>query len=132
MSREDYIYPNQYGISIPRRIYLQQSIYNPRKYDYLSRYNNTDRLFDDVNGVYYHSRYEKKTIPTSNADVYTTVDLVSENRLDIIAHKYYGYSLYWWIIAIANDIIDPFNIPIGTVLRIPPLSALYDKGSVLG
>lgn len=131
MSREEYIYPNEYGISIPRRIYREQSIYSPRDYRYLSRYAKSNRLFDDDFGIFYHSRYEKKVIPTSDADSYITVDLVTKDRLDIVAYNFYGYSLYWWIIAIANDIIDPFNVPIGTVLRIPPLSSLYDKGSVL-
>ena len=60
-----------------------------------------------------------------------TVTLDDENRLDIISNKYYGTPRYWWVIALANEIIDPFDIPIGTYLRIPSLISLYNTGGVL-
>jgi nucleoid-associated protein YgaU len=44
-------------------------------------------------------------------------------RLDLIAHKFYGNPLYWWIIAHANDVIDPIgDITTGQFLRIPAAS----------
>ena len=34
-------------------------------------------------------------------------------------------------IALANEILDPFDVPVGTYLRIPPLVSLYNTGGVL-
>ena len=44
---------------------------------------------------------------------------------------YYNTPKYWWIIALSNYILDPFDIPVGTNLRIPPLLSLYNSGGVL-
>ena len=54
-----------------------------------------------------------------------------EDRLDIISTSFYGTPKYWWVIAMANNIIDPFTLEIGTNLRIPPIISLYNKGGVL-
>jgi hypothetical protein len=50
-------------------------------------------------------------------------------RLDEIAQRYYGDSSLWRLIAAFNSIADPMRIAAGTVLRIPPLSALSGGGS---
>lgn len=43
-----------------------------------------------------------------------------EDRIDVIATRYYGEPDLWWRIADANpEILDPLNIPIGTKIRIP-------------
>lgn len=48
------------------------------------------------------------------------VHYISEgDRLDTIAYKYYGKSDLWYIIADANEIINPFELEIGTQLIIP-------------
>jgi nucleoid-associated protein YgaU len=49
-------------------------------------------------------------------------------RLDVIAHKYYGDEDYWWIIALANRIMDPFTLEVGRRLRIPnEAKSIMDK-----
>jgi nucleoid-associated protein YgaU len=42
-------------------------------------------------------------------------------RLDLIAHRYYGNPAFWKFLARANGIDDPTKIPAGTSLRIPPI-----------
>ena len=118
-------------IAFRRKIYAEPEYYTPRKYDNLSRYDATERLLDSKNGVYYHKTFKEVEIPLSSGDTFVTVDVKSENRLDVIANEVYGYAPYWWIIAFANNIIDPFNVPIGTVLRCPPLMSIYGERSVL-
>ena len=53
--------------------------------------------------------------------------LVAGERLDEIAHRYYGSgghpSLWRWLAAY-NNISDPLNIPAGFALQIPRLSDL--------
>ena len=43
-----------------------------------------------------------------------------QDRLDLLANKFYGTPRLWWIIAQANNIGDgTFTIKAGTKLRIP-------------
>lgn len=54
--------------------------------------------------------------------------LRSGERLDHLAHRYYGDSDYWWIIAVANRITDPFTLVPGTRLRVPSdVRSILDK-----
>ena len=63
------------------------------------------------------------TIQPSLSDIYVITTL--GDRLDNLAHKYYGNVSYWWIIAQANsDSSEPIGkgtmvLPIKIQLRIP-------------
>jgi hypothetical protein len=58
-----------------------------------------------------------KIKPTDN-DLYIISE--STDRLDLLAHKYYGDRNLWWIIAVANNINDAsFYVTEGLQLRIP-------------
>jgi hypothetical protein len=54
----------------------------------------------------------------------TTIDVL---RLDLIAYRYYVNVEYWWVIALANNILDPFNLEIGQILRIPAEHTLINE-----
>lgn len=41
------------------------------------------------------------------------------DSLESIAYEYYGQERLWYIIAMANDIIDPWDISSGDILIIP-------------
>lgn len=48
------------------------------------------------------------------------VHIVKEgDRLDLLAHRYYRDSLKWYLIADANDLINPMKLEIGSSLIIP-------------
>lgn len=49
---------------------------------------------------------------------------VAGQRLDEIAHQYYGDPSLWRLVASLNGINDPMRVPVGTVLRLPSASAL--------
>lgn len=50
------------------------------------------------------------------------------DRLDAIAERRYGDPEYWWVLALANRIRDPFGIRPGTVLRVPlDIRSVLDK-----
>lgn len=57
----------------------------------------------------------------SNADdTNYVVEKKFEGRLDLIAAVFLGEPRYWWLIAMHNNILDPFNEVLeGTVLYIP-------------
>jgi nucleoid-associated protein YgaU len=43
-------------------------------------------------------------IPETEDDIYITAS--NEDYLDALAKKYYGDEMYWWIIALVNNISD--------------------------
>ncbi|HEX8702960.1 MAG TPA: hypothetical protein VF815_29255 [Myxococcaceae bacterium] len=49
---------------------------------------------------------------------------VAGQRLDELAHQYYGDPSLWRLVASLNGIADPMQVPAGTVLRLPTASAL--------
>ena len=98
---------------------------NASRYGYL-------RTIQDDTGRIFHESWFQKVVARTSEDSYYVVTLETENRLDMVANLFYNSPRYWWVVALANYIIDPFDIPRGTRLRIPPLSALYLKGGVLG
>ena len=100
-------------------------------YKNTSRYKNLRTIQDNESGKLHHESWFQKFVDYSDEDEYYTVTMETENRLDIIAEYYYNSARYWWIIACANYIFDPFDIPKGTKLRIPPLVSLYNEGGIL-
>jgi hypothetical protein len=49
---------------------------------------------------------------------------ISINKpIDFISLEKLGDEQYWWVLAYINDIIDPMDIPHGTVIKIPDKSS---------
>lgn len=78
-----------------------------------------------IDGVECLESHTIKEIPYREDDSYLKVTDVNENRLDKIAYEYYGSTKLWWVIAEASGILNPLDVPIDTILRIPTLSSLY-------
>lgn len=58
------------------------------------------------------------TIQKQFSDIYIKTN--NTDRLDSLAHRYYGDARYWWIIAQANHIgKGSMSVPLGVTLRIP-------------
>ena len=114
-----------------REVFYPIQYYVPKDYKNNSRYTNLRRLYDNKKGVYYHETWNQKFIDESPEDNFFTVTESEKDRLDLVSYSYYGTANYWWVIAIANEIIDPFDVPVGTSLRIPPIVSLYNEGGIL-
>ena len=82
-----------------------------------SRYtNNQIQQLKDGRNVFRTKIYPN--IPLSDSDIYAVTQ--TGDRLDTLAHQFFGDTSLWWIIATANNIHDaPFAIADGTILRIP-------------
>lgn len=66
-------------------------------------------------------------IPESSGDIHYRVTSVIDGRSDLLSFIFYGTPYMKDFIMLANDIIDPFyKIPIGTVIRIPHSTTIYD------
>lgn len=100
-------------------------------YKNASRYKNLLTIQDKLTNKIHHESWDKQIVMTTPEDSYFTVTNVEEGRLDIIASRFYGTPRFWWVIAMANNIIDPFDVPVGVTLRIPLKQSLYLAGGVL-
>ena len=80
----------------------------------MSRYDNTKIIEVDGKRVKKTTLYEN--VPKTNDDIYVMTQY--GDRLDLLAHQFYGDSSLWWFIAKAKNL--KFNtVEIGTTLRIP-------------
>lgn len=114
------------------REYFEQLEYLPTvSYSNACRYKNLRTLKDEETGKIHHESWSQQVIEETTEDTYVTVTNETENRLDMIAYTYYGSARYWWVVALANYIKDPFDVKVGMTLRIPPLLSLYKSGGVL-
>jgi len=46
------------------------------------------------------------------------------DRLDLISYKYFGDVKYWKFIAAFNHLIDPLELEVGTLLKIPTFTSV--------
>jgi hypothetical protein len=97
-----------------------------------SRYSKSLMYYDALEEKYFIDLPKALEIPTSDIDFLYVVEVKYKNRLDLIASMYYNNSKLWWVIAEANKIADPTNIPVGTSLVIPNTSTIFGGGGVLG
>jgi nucleoid-associated protein YgaU len=83
-----------------------------------NRYANINELKTQFSKKRYLGSIIYPKIKPSDNDIY----LISEasDRLDLLAHKYYGDTGLWWIIAVANNLNNAsLSIEPGKQLRIP-------------
>lgn len=88
--------------------------------------NNKLATFNDKS-VYYQPVFID--IPESENDIYEQITDTSV-RLDSIAYKYYADSKLWWIIAMVNNLNNPFVLKRNSILRIPSQSSLIKEGVI--
>lgn len=114
-----------------REKYIPLEYLEPRLYKNANRYQGLRRIQVNDTDKVIHETWVQKFIDQTSQDSFVTITIENENRLDIISYEYYETPRFWWVIALANNIIDPFDIPVGTTLRIPIIVSLYNEGGVL-
>lgn len=114
-----------------REVFDELEYLQPREYKDVSRYKRVRTIQDKETAKVYHETMNQYTVEKADHESTYIVGVETENRLDLVSHRCYSTAKYWWVIALANHIIDPFDVPYGTVLRIPPLTQLYNSGGVL-
>lgn len=89
----------------------------------VNRYKDTVILIRGKDLPDIHGTYKKAVLPENvGIKSYHRVTEAQRNRLDMIAYEHYMDARLWWLIAMANEIIDPFFVPPGIILKIPYLS----------
>jgi hypothetical protein len=86
-----------------------------------SRYEPTP-LYQDGRDVFLGTRQPISLAP-SDDDRFVAIGL--NERIDGFAYRVWGTALgeaasrLWWVLCDVNDLVSPFAIPAGTVLRVP-------------
>ena len=89
-----------------------------------SRYK-TSLLYPSLNNSFGTWPLSPKYLPTDTSDTYHTVTNGQEFRLDLISYDIYGTATLWWVIALVNEIRNPFVKPkVGDLLRVPQINRL--------
>ena len=101
----------------------------PRKYNHISRYQIYRQIIDKDST--YLETANQIFVKESEQDRFHEVLKEEENRLDIISNKYYGSPDFYWVIAMANNFIDPFTVNAGDVIRIPVFNSLFEWDGAL-
>lgn len=103
----------------------------PNKYYHISRYGNISLIEDKQYNDPYHETVFNYDVIESSGDRFITIE--KDTRLDVLANTYYNDFSLWWVIAMANNIMDGLEtVKKDTVLRIPPIMSIYKPHSVLG
>ena len=94
--------------------------------DATSRYQFAARYLDKKNGDFFGTRQLVK-LPPYPTDLFHQVTEADSKRIDLIAWKYYKDVRLWWFIAEENDIINPFELQVGSILRVPSYERVMMK-----
>lgn len=92
-------------------------------YDYAIIFN----TYEDQNGYYYFNLLNDVHIDDNiDQSLYDEIFYNDEMNWIELSQKYYGTTKLWWIILIANNITDTFNVPIGTRIKILKKNAVTE------
>ena len=82
----------------------------------MKRYATTRKKRDKSGTIVYTTTYYPP-MPIENSDTFIRTRV--GDRLDIMAHTFYGDTTLWWVIAKANGIRGKVALEPGKLLRIP-------------
>lgn len=102
-------------------------------YNHISRYKGLRQLIHNPEEAERFIALETPNPLLSNAKfIYYEVPRMEENRLDLIAYKFFGSAQYSWIISYFNGIEDGFTVNEGQKLKIlQNFTDLFSAGELL-
>lgn len=132
MSSQSSIY---YNTTTPYKILDHKGIWYStcRDFNHISRYKGLRQIIYNANGDDRDVTLETPSIKSTILQfIYYDVPTTEENRLDIIAYKFFGSAQYSWIISYFNDIPDGYTVFSGQRLKIVKnFTQLFNKGEIL-
>lgn len=82
-------------------------------------------------GRQFYESWIPPQISEASDDRYLEVTPGTVGRLDLISFDIYGTPKFWWLIAVTNNIFDPFeDMYPGMILRCPSQTRIYSDGIV--
>ena len=104
------------------------------RYDLTNFYDIIDGAVDGYHFDMYSFQFNDFPEWVLNKDCTVTyVNDMEQNTPDLIAYSFYGDERLFWVICLANRIMDPFTeLPIGTKICIPNFNAVKEFVLTLG
>lgn len=104
-----------------------------RDYKHISRYKGLRQLIHNPTELQRFIALETPNpVVTHGRFLYYDVPATEENRLDLIAYKFFGSAQYSWVISYFNNIDDGFTVREGQRLRIlENFTELFNVGELL-
>lgn len=104
-----------------------------RDYNHICRYKGLRQIVHNPDDIDRFVTLETPNSLISHAKFnYYDVPAIEENRLDLIAYKFFGSPQYSWIISYFNDIPDGFSVAEGQRIKIlANFTELFNKGELL-
>jgi len=90
-----------------------------------SRYRNSPKLALGTQfGTTQAVNIVRSGIATGAIPIIDVITLTGNQRLDHLAALYYKDSRYWWVLAAASEIGWGLQLPPGTIINVPDLTAI--------
>lgn len=104
-----------------------------RDFNHISRYKGLRQLVHNPDNADRFIALETPNSLITNAKFrYYDVPATEENRLDLIAYKFFGSAQYSWVISYFNDIPDGFSVAEGQRIKIlENFTELFRKSELL-
>lgn len=83
----------------------------------LYRYENLFKIFTQDKFFYYNILKKLKLPDNTNGEVFDFVKYPEALPLTTLSYKIYGTTYLWWLIAVVNNIRNPWKIESGTTLK---------------
>jgi nucleoid-associated protein YgaU len=105
----------------------QNDINNLPKLDF-ENFENIFSVYQDNNDYYYYNLLETIFFPNNLPESYFSEYTVKyEDTWPLISYKAYGTIKLWWVIAYANNVINPINfLEVGKKIKIPKTSIVTE------
>ncbi len=89
---------------------------------------NIFKVYQDVNDLYFYNLLQTVHFPQNLPDSYfIPYNITYGDTWPYISYKVYGDTRLWWIITIANNIINPIEkLEPSTVLKIPNIEVVSE------
>jgi hypothetical protein len=93
----------------------------------LYRYENIFKLYTQGDkNFYFYNILKKIQIPENlNAELFDFISFPRKMPITTVSYRIYGTTYLWWLIAIVNNVINPFELQNGKKFRI--VKAKYVK-----
>lgn len=87
----------------------------------LENFENVLNVYQDQDSFYYYNLLETVFFPDNLPDSYfNTYTVKFEDTWPLISYKAYGSTKLWWIIAYANNVINPITfLQVGKRIKVP-------------
>ena len=87
----------------------------------LENFENALNVYQDKNSYYYYNLLETIFFPDNLPDSYfNTYTVKFEDTWPLISFKAYSTTKLWWVIAYANNVINPINfLQVGKQIKVP-------------